>query len=185
LPCWWCGITTSCSKEIMLQPDHVWQHALTFLSPSDLCSVALVSHEFHGWAVSDRLWEPHCHKQWEGKQGRKERFLSKANNNLSWKQRYAWAAFDGQRQTITFEEFCYFSWRLLYNGQPSKLGLRKFSPDGTYHSPYAGRLEWTLVDNHLLFMGIGLKFERNLETWGWIIGRGTGTVYYSVDANDQ
>jgi len=168
----------------MLQPDHIWQHTLGFLSAADLCTVALVNKEFHAWATEDRLWEPLCHQQWEGRQGDKEFFWS-SKQQLHWKQRYAWAAFDSLRQEITRDEFCYFSWKLLYNGRESRLGLRKFLEDGTYHSPYAGRCEWILMNNHLMFMGISLKFERDLETWGWTIGKGTGTVYLSVDTTRQ
>ena len=177
--------SSSSFSSTMIQPD-LWQHALSFLSEIDLCSAALVSREFYRWATEDRLWEPRCHRQWEGKQGRKELFFQSKPGGLSWKQRYAWAAYDGQRQIISREEICYYSWRLIYNGCESKLGLRKFMEDGTYHSPYAGLCEWTLSDHNrrLVFMGMSLPIERDLETWGWVIGKGSATAYFSVSGSE-
>ena len=173
---------------VQLQPD-LWRHALTFLPLSDLCSVALVNRELHDWATEDRLWKDHCYQLCEGKQGT-QHLLTDTNNTsnaqqppLSWKQKYLLALKDSKRQRITPQEVSYYSWKLLYKRNGSNLGLRKFLPDGTYQSPYFGRCEWTLSkdDGCLQVMGHSLVVERDPETWGWIIGRGSSTVYHSVD----
>lgn len=196
-----------------LQPD-LWQYVLGYLSEIDLCSVALVNHEFYGWAAADCFWEYHCYRQFSKEKqmtaGQKELLFSptiNSNNNgdnndnnnnissilyytlpvtslptLSWKQRYGWTICDSQRQHITRDEICYYAWKLTYNGRASKLGLRTFLPDGTYHSPYAGRCEWILDENNncFSFMGITLNIKRDVTTWGWIIGHETSTVYKSI-----
>jgi len=110
-------------------------------------------------------------------------FLSSLSSS---KQRYSAVANDALRKTIAKEEVCYYSWKLLYNNQgDSNLGVRKFLNDGTFHSPYFGVCEWALSHkgDTLLLMGLRLQVERDPNTWGWIIGKGTSTVYVSVDRN--
>ena len=165
------------SSTIQLAPE-LWRHILSFSSPVDLCSISLANKELHAWSGGNRYWKKLCFLRWKGKQN-VARFIH--TENLTWKQRYAWAEFDKHRPTITQEEVCYFSWKLIYNGQESRLGLRKFSPDGTYTSPYAGVCEWTLLQNRLCFMGIALPVERSEDNWGWVFGKGYSTQYTSVE----
>lgn len=99
----------------------------------------------------------------------------------SWKEAYWMAEMDSRRQIISREEIVYYRFRLEYMGQPSKMGLRQFSADGTYDSPYMGLCEWSLYRKHLLFAGMFLMVRRDKENWGWIIGEGERTVYFSVE----
>ena len=138
--------------------------------------MALVNKTFHTWSNHDDFWKGHCHHRWEDKQG-----LSLLRPCDRWKQRYAWAEYDKYRTTITRDEISYYKWKLIYNGTESRMGLRQFLRDGTFHSPYAGRCEWQLFGNRMCFMGIELAVERNPSNWGWIIGRGRPTVYYSIE----
>jgi len=178
-----------------LLPDAIWRYILTFFHPRDLCCMALLNHDFYNWANDDALWKEHCLARWQGKQSigrmlRRHQEHNNRNNNdhrtLTWKQWFGWAEYDKTRPIISQDEMCDYAWKLIYNGAESRMGLRKFLPNGTYHSPYAGLCEWALMDNRLCFMGLQLPVTRNLETWGWIIGPGTATVYHSVleDANN-
>ena len=105
---------------------------------------------------------------------------SSSTTTTAWKRKYEDAEHDAKRQQITNEEIISHSWQLIYNGSPSRLGLRQFGKDGTYHSPYAGDCEWALQHNFFCIMGMSLVVER-CSDWGWIIGRGTRTVYLSSD----
>ncbi len=91
------------------------------------------------------------------------------------------AEMDSRRKLLSREEFTHFKWQLIYDGHPSRMGLRQFHQNGTYWSPYIGVCEWLLHGRHLMFAGMALLVERNEENWGWIIGRGERTVYYSVE----
>ena len=82
---------------------------------------------------------------------------------------------------MTREELIYFKWNLVYDGYSSRMGLRQFNSNGTYWSPYIGVCEWLLHGQHLLFAGMSLVIERDVDSWGWVIGRGQRTVYYSVE----
>ena len=100
---------------------------------------------------------------------------------ISWKESYIMAEIDSQRIIMTREELVYFRWKLIYDGTPSQLGLRKFNDNGTYWSPYMGICEWFLHLQQLSFAGMTLLVERNPSNWGWVIGRGQRTEYNSVD----
>ena len=102
----------------------------------------------------------------------------------SWKESYILAEIDSRRKVITREELVYFKWKLIYDGSPSQMGLRQFSEDGTYWSPYMGTCEWQLNYKCLMFAGMALQVERNADTWGWVIGRGERTVYHSVECEE-
>ncbi len=91
------------------------------------------------------------------------------------------AEIDSRRTVMAREELVHFRWNLLYEGKPSQLGLRKFNENGSYWSPYMGVCEWILHGRQLLFAGMALTVERDPRNWGWIIGKGQRTVYYSVD----
>jgi len=177
-------------------PPNVWELVFSFLTPTDLCQTALANREFHAWSIEDRLWKPHCFELWIGKQAGlfKESILSSPSSSPSsvapsaapsaahsWKQKFAWTVFDSRRQVISREELIHYDWKLMYNGQESKLGLRKFSPDGIYRSPYAGPCEWALQNCHLHVMQMALPIQRDFQSWGWIIGQGHVSVYFSVD----
>ena len=99
----------------------------------------------------------------------------------SWKEAYFMAEIDSRRETISREELVLFRFQLLYNGNPSRMGLRQFNIDGYYDSPYMGRSEWILHGHHLLFAGMSLLVERDKKTWGWVIGRGERTEYRTVE----
>lgn len=99
----------------------------------------------------------------------------------SWKESYFMAEMDSRRETISREELVLFRFQLLYNGTPSKMGLRQFNRDGYYDSPYMGRSEWILHGQHLLFAGMSLLVERDEKNWGWVIGRGERTEYRTVE----
>mmetsp|Transcript_7982 Transcript_7982/g.16635 ORF Transcript_7982/g.16635 Transcript_7982/m.16635 type:complete len:305 (-) Transcript_7982:12-926(-) len=99
----------------------------------------------------------------------------------SWKESYLMAEMDSKRKLLSREELTYFKWQLIYDGNPSRMGLRQFHRNGTYWSPYIGVCEWLLHGQHLMFAGMALLVERDEETWGWVIGRGERTVYYSVE----
>ena len=184
-------VDTATSDAVLLIPDGCWQHALSYLNPQELCRVALVNRkEFYHWSNDDMYWKEHCKRRWKGKQGTTRLFSSQHTSNEhnsaitaeSWKQRYAWAEYDKFRRYIYREEISYYRWRLVYNGAESRLGLRQFLPDGTYDSPYMGRCQWLLHENRFLVMNMSLPIERDPETWGGIIGKGSNTVYYSVEA---
>lgn len=165
-------------KSPPLLPE-IWSHVLSFATSTELCRISSVNKEFKKCSSSDFLWEKHCEKRWKGKQN-VSRFRNKTS--LSWKQRYAWAENDRLRQIISRDEICHFSWKFIYKGQESKLGLRKFKPDGTYYSPYAGVCEWSLFQNKITFLGVSLPIQRDIEgTWGWIIGADSSTVYHSME----
>ena len=104
---------------------------------------------------------------------------------ISWKESYIMAMIDSQRITMTREELVHFRWKLIYDGNPSQLGLRKFNDNGTYWSPYMGICEWFLHLQQLSFAGMTLLVERNRSNWGWIIGRGERTEYHSVDSENN
>lgn len=104
---------------------------------------------------------------------------------ISWKESYIMAEIDSRRILMTTEELVHFRWKLIYDGNPSQLGLRKFNENGTYWSPYMGICEWFLGDNRLSFAGMTLLVERDPITWGWVVGRGQRTEYFSVDEEDS
>jgi hypothetical protein len=99
----------------------------------------------------------------------------------SWKESYILAEIDSRRRYMSREELVRFRWQLIYDGSPSKMGLRKFNEDGTYWSPYMGLCTWILHGQLLTFAGLSLPVERNASNWGWVIGRGQRTVYHSVE----
>ena len=104
----------------------------------------------------------------------------------SWKEGFIMAEIDSHRCLLTREEMIYYHWKLVYNGSPSLTGLRQFNADGTYNSPYMPQCEWTIyIDERygqlVSFAGLSLSVERDVKTWGWIIGKGARTVYYSVE----
>jgi len=168
--------------QLPLLPE-LWHTVLTYLRPYDLCQVALVNHELYELSSKDLVWEPHFQNVLAGKQN-VHRFVvsSKGLNGLSSiKERLQCSLYDSKRPLITPAEIVYFTWKLYYNGEPSQMGLRNFNADGTYNSPYSGLCEWTLQDNHLVFMGVVLPVVRNPHNWGWIIGSGCRTVYYSIE----
>jgi hypothetical protein len=45
--------------------------------------------------------------------------------------------------------------------------------------------EWVLRGNMLTFAGMELVVEKDKRTWGWIIGKGQRTVYYSVKVDER
>lgn len=107
----------------------------------------------------------------------------------SWKESYVLAEMDSGRNTMTSDELVHFQWKLVYNGRPSQMGLRRFNEDGTYYSPYMGLCEWILAPGmdgrpYLTFAGVTLLVERDDKTWGWVIGRDQRTVYLSVECDD-
>jgi hypothetical protein len=172
-----CTTTDNDQNEELWLPDALWHHILSFSGPTDLCAMALVNYTFRSWANQDGFWKVHCQKRWEGKQG-----VSRFRYHRTWKQGYAWTEYDKHRKLIRREEICLYAWKLTYNGAESRMGLRRFREDGTYHSPYAGVCEWGLYQNKLCFMGIALPVERDKETWGWVIGKGHNTEYRSIEA---
>lgn len=93
------------------------------------------------------------------------------------------AEIDSRRHVITSAELVHFKWQLIYNGSPSHMGLRQFDANGMYRSPYMGMSEWVLHGQYLMFAGITLLVERNMDSWGWVIGRGQRTEYHSVEAD--
>ena len=97
------------------------------------------------------------------------------------------AEIDSRRTDMTREELVYFKWQLVYNDQPSQMGLRQFNADGTYTSAYLGTTEWSLSNNHLMFAGMSLRVKRDTKTWGYVIGtKGQDpTIYYSVDTDED
>ena len=99
----------------------------------------------------------------------------------SWKESYALAEIDSRRRYMSVEELVNFRWQLIYDGSPSRMGLRKFNEDGTYWSPYMGLCTWMLDGERLAFAGMSLLVERNASNWGWVIGRGQRTEYHSVE----
>ena len=102
----------------------------------------------------------------------------------SWKESWILAEIDSRRTLMTREELVYFKWKLIYDGSPSQMGLRQFSEDGTYWSPYMGTCQWQLNYKCLMFAGMALQVERNADRWGWVIGRGERTVYHSVECEE-
>ena len=159
----------------------------SYLSPSDLCAVALVNREQLDISSADRLWEPHWHTFCQSQQKGllyKEQLQS---SSPSWKHKYARIVEDSHRTVLTREELCHFDWQLVYNGQPSRLGLRRFHENGIYYSPYAGPVEWRLQENRLHFMNMALPIQRNLgkHTGEWILGLGYTSVYYSVEPTEE
>ena len=118
----------------------------------------------------------------------------------SWKESYIMAEIDSRRTVMSSEEFIQFRWQLIYEYSPSRMGmgrrqfngmgLRQFNEDGTYSSSFMGMSEWVLQGNVLrLFLRVGsvrliagmeLLVEKDAITWGWIIGKGQATTYYSV-----
>ena len=119
-------------------------------------------------------------------------FTTVTNSKLSWKQCYAWIEYDMKyRPYITREEIVYYKWKLLYNGRESTLGLREFKNDGTYNSPYMGLCQWSLdtMNNRFLVMNMSLPIERSIvgtnHGCGWIIGKGSNTVYYSIEEEEE
>eukprot|EP00970_Alexandrium_tamarense_P014979 scaffold4548_cov270-Alexandrium_tamarense.AAC.1 len=80
----------------------------------------------------------------------------------SWKEAYLMAEIDSRRQTMAREELVHFKWKLVYNGGPSRMGLRQFEANG-----------------------MSLAVERDENTWGWVIGKGQRTVYYSVEVPNE
>jgi hypothetical protein len=103
----------------------------------------------------------------------------------SWKESYIMAEIDSRRTVISRLELIQFRWQLIYDGSPSTMGLRQFNEDGTYLSPYLGMSEWVLRGNMLTFAGMELVVEKDKRTWGWIIGKGQRTVYYSVEVDER
>jgi hypothetical protein len=103
----------------------------------------------------------------------------------SWKESYVMAEIDSRRVGMTRDELVIFKWQLIYDGTPSTMGLRKFNENGTYWSPYMGICEWLLHDQRLMFAGLSLLVERDANTWGWVIGRGQRTTYYSVEVESH
>merc|ERR1712085_17911 len=99
----------------------------------------------------------------------------------SWKEAYILAELDSRRRVISRAEVVHFKWQLIYNGAPSKMGLRQFDANCNYSSPYMGMCEWQLHGNHLMFAGISLSVQRNADTWGWVIGTGERMEYHSVE----
>lgn len=93
------------------------------------------------------------------------------------------AEMDSRRPCMTREELIHFKWQLIYDGSPSRMGLRQFDPNGTYWSPYMGMCQWVLSGTHLMFAGMSLFVERDVNSWGWVIGRNQRTVYHSVAAD--
>lgn len=100
-----------------------------------------------------------------------------------WKVSFAFAEADSQREDITNAEVSYFRWQLIYNGRPSTMGLRHFRADHVFVSPCFGETAWQLDGNgHFCMRGYPpLKVNRNTDNWGWVIGKGTGTEYHSVE----
>ena len=82
----------------------------------------------------------------------------------SWKESYILAELDARRRAISRAEIVHFKWRLIYNGAPSKMGLRQFGADGTYSSPYMGACEWVLHGRYLMFAGVALLVERDVDS---------------------
>lgn len=99
-----------------------------------------------------------------------------------WKLAYASAEIDSRRTIITREEVAYFRWALFYEGIRAA-ELRHFQADGRFDSPYLGQTTWHLyTDGSFCIRGIHpLPVERLPESWGWVIGKGYSTVYFSLE----
>lgn len=68
-----------------------------------------------------------------------------------WKESYWMAELDSRRRIISREELVNFRFQLIYNGVPSRMGLRHFNRDGYYDSPYMGRYVLCDAELSLLF----------------------------------
>jgi len=99
-----------------------------------------------------------------------------------WKLAFASAQMDSLRHTITVDEVAHFRWLLFYNGAMSGSGLRHFESDGCFHSPHFGRTAWFLTDDGEFCISgcYPLSVERRHD-FGWCIGKGSSTVYFSVE----
>uniref|UniRef100_A0A7S4KAY8 F-box domain-containing protein n=1 Tax=Odontella aurita TaxID=265563 RepID=A0A7S4KAY8_9STRA len=165
-------------------PSDALMHILSFLDAPGLVS-AFASGDQKIGSLSERdvLWKDLRRRRWEGKHNTRVFLL---DEQRSAKESYRLAELDSRRKSIGRDEFCRLRWMLVYNGVPSRMGLRSFGADGTYMSPYFGQpCPWEIVDNCLLFSGLRLPIERNENNWGWIVGGGSNTVYYSVDVDDN
>jgi len=101
-----------------------------------------------------------------------------------WKTCFAHAEIDSKRESISEDEVAHFRWQLIYHGRASTMGMRHFQRDGVFVSPHFGETTWRLTHEGRQFVMQGvtaLEVERNADTWGWVMGRGTGTEYHSVE----
>jgi len=98
-----------------------------------------------------------------------------------WKTSYAFAEADSHRGKITLDEIAHFRWHLIYNGRPSRMGLRHFQRNGVFVSPHLGQTSWRLDEQgNFVMHGVQpLAVQRNRADWGWAIGVGTNTEYHS------
>jgi hypothetical protein len=93
------------------------------------------------------------------------------------------AILDSSRERITKQEVGYFRWKLFYQNRPSSTGIRHFREDGVYDSPYLGRANWDLTKNgEFIIHGFTrpLSVRRRREDWGWTIGKGSRSEYWSI-----
>lgn len=171
-------------------PPELLLHSLSYLDAEGLSLARSVCRRYRSVASDDFLWERQCRRRWMGKQN-VDRFSprgegvdadsDRGEHVPSWRHRFVIAEADAVRDEITREELVHFRWRLVYNGIPSNMGLRRFQPDGLYASPYLGLTEWHLHENNLIFSGMSLPIERSRNNWGWVIGKGSRTEYHSVE----
>ena len=114
-------------------------------------------------------------------------YMSWRKNN-SWKESYIMAELDSRRKTISREEILHFKWKEIHDGRPGE--MVRFSGDGTYTSPVHGEWCWQLYRGSMYFShdfgreghnwDLRLSVERDVNNWGWIIGRGQETMYRSA-----
>ena len=93
------------------------------------------------------------------------------------------AILDSRRDRITTNEIGYFRWKLFYQNRPSSTGIRHFREDGVYVSPYLGRATWELTEKNEFIIHKftrPLSVRRRREDWGWTIGKGSRSEYWSV-----
>ncbi len=93
------------------------------------------------------------------------------------------ALIDSHRVRITKHEIGYFRWKLFYQNRPSATGIRHFREDGVYISPYLGQATWDLTNNGDFIIHKftrPLSVRRRREDWGWTIGKGSRSEYWSI-----
>ena len=104
----------------------------------------------------------------------------------SWKEAYIMAEIDSRRVVMSQDELLLFKWQLVYDG--SMMGLRNFDRSDTHdlgiceYTSRGSNAKWggVLKGQQLIFAGVSLFVERDPSSWGWIIGKGKRSEYYSL-----
>jgi len=172
--------------------DDVWAGIFAGLSKKHLMICSLVGTRFFQFSIEDEAWKRACKERWSRKKSAADlerprlaqlESLSKVQGiRGNWKAKFAFAELDSRRELISKEEVAYFRWQLVYDGVPSRLGLRHFKPGGVYESPYLGQSKWHLEGRaFVLNLDLKLTVERCQKDWSWIIGRHERTEYRSID----